>query len=336
MRYFAILAILLMPCMTMAQDWEEREVFGPADATEHLRILSSTDTSFFVPIIEHFIADRPSISVEYLVTGTAEMDRIFRQSPDQYDVVISSAMDLQLKLANDGFAARLNGISQPDWAQWRASLFAFTTEPAAIALNTAAFSGLPMPTTRQELIQILRANPDIFAGKVGTYDVRQSGLGYLFATQDARASETYWRLMEVMGSLDVQLYCCSGEMIDDLTEARILVAYNVLGSYAFVRARTDDRLTVILPSDFPTTMMRSALVSKITPVPILAESFVAHLIKLQSTGSSHDFRLPPLDSYQDSTGRASIGLEPALMTYLDRLKRRTFLREWEDAVIQNR
>jgi iron(III) transport system substrate-binding protein len=41
-----------------------------------------------------------------------------------------------------------------------------------------------------------------------------------------------------------------------------------------------------------------------------------------------------LGAFQDTTGRTSIRLEPALMTYLDTLKRQTFLREWESAIIQ--
>lgn len=336
MRYFAVLVFALAPLMGHAQNWEDHQVFGASNATSTLRILSSTDTSFFAPIIDSFTAQRPDIEVQYIVTGTSNLDDVFRKDPDQFDVVISSAMDLQLKLANDGFAARLVGISHPEWAQWRDSLFAFTTEPAAIVINNAAFAGLPNPATRQDLIEVLRANSDTFLGKVGTYDVRQSGLGYLFATQDARASETFWRLMEVIGSLDTQLYCCSGDMIDDLMTGRILVAYNVLGSYAQAQADTADVLTVILPSDFPTTMMRSALVSKAAPQPALAEDFVKHLIRLQSDGSPQDFPLPSLGAFQDTTGRASISLEPALMTYLDALKRRTFIREWESAIIQDR
>ena len=334
MRYIAVLILSLLPIMAQTQGWEDNQIFGD-DSGQTLTILSSTDTSFFAPIIDSFIAQRPNVSVQYLVTSTADLDDIFRQNPEQFDVVISSAMDLQLKLANDGFARRIDGLNHPDWAQWRSSLFAFTTEPAAIVINTAAFDGLPIPATRQDLIEVLRANSDLFLGKVGTYDVRQSGLGYLFATQDARASETFWRLMEVIGSLDAQLYCCSGAMIDDLVEGRIVVAYNVLGSYALARAETQDVLTVILPSDFPTTMMRSALVSKTAPAPELAEAFVSHLIRLQSEGSPQDFPLPFLGAFQDTTGRSSISLEPALMTYLDSLKRQTFLREWESAVIQD-
>lgn len=334
MRYFTVLILCLMPLLARAQVWEDQQTFGAPNASVTLRILSSTDTSYFAPILQSFLAQNPTVSIEYLVTGTADLDRVFRATPDAYDVVISSAMDLQLKLANDGFAAQLSDVPHPDWAHWRNSLFAFTSEPAAIVLNTAAFEGLPVPSTRQELIEVLRENREKFNGKVGTYDVRQSGLGYLLATQDARVSETFWRLMEVIGTLDAQLYCCSGDMIDDLASGRIIVAYNVLGSYASARSDTANKLSIVMPSDFPTTMMRTALTSRTTAHPELAKAFVLHLTELQSNGTAADLPLPPLGSVDDAAGRVSIALEPALMTYLDTLKRRTFIREWESAVIQ--
>ena len=39
------------------------------------------------------------------------------------------------------------------------------------------------------------------------------------------------------------------------------MAYNVLGSYAQAQAEASDDLMVILPSEFPTTMMRTTLVA---------------------------------------------------------------------------
>ena len=334
MRTTLALMFWLFPLIALAQDWEDRRLFGTPEAETQLRVLSSTDTSLFAPVIERFLSDNPDVSVEYLVTGTSDIYTIFRQNPEAFDVVISSAMDLQIKNANDGFARPLQNVSHPKWAQWRNSLFAFTSEPAAIVINRAAFAGQAIPGTRQELIEALRARPDTFRGRVGTYDVRQSGLGYLFATQDARASETYWRLMEVMGALDVRLYCCSGDMIDDLADGTIAVAYNVLGSYATARVDSRDTLEIILPSDFPTTMMRTAMVSSAAPQPERAEDFVRHLIALQSSADRDILPLPPINAQINDPDRATIVLEPALMTFLDALTRRKFLAEWEDAVIQ--
>lgn len=334
MRKFIALILMVLPQLVIAETWEDQQVFGDRVAGRSLTVLSSTDTALFAPIIERFIARTPDTSVRYLVAGTADIDRLFRANPAAYDLIISSAMDLQLKSANDGLARPLPDVSHPDWAHWRQTLFAFTSEPAAIVINRAAFQGHAIPTTRQELIEAIRARPDVFRGRLGTYDVRQSGLGYLFATQDARASETYWRLMEVMGAHDVRLYCCSGDMIDDLSDGTIAVAYNVLGSYAAARADPRDTLEIILPSDFPTTMMRTAMVSAQAPQPGLAAEFIRHLIVVQSNAGAKRSPLPPLDTALTDAKRSTIALEPALLTFLDTLKRRKFLAEWEAAVIQ--
>jgi iron(III) transport system substrate-binding protein len=334
-RHFIALALIFFSHAVWAQDWEDRQTFNEADATTSLRIISSTDTDLFAPLIEAFVAENPDVAIDYLVTETADIDRRFRNMPDVFDIAISSAMDLQFKLTNDGYALELQNVSHPAWAQWRQSLFAFTSEPAAIVINRAAFDGLPIPRTRQELIEALRARPEVFRGRVGTYDVRQSGLGYLFATQDARASETFWRLMEVMGGLDVQLYCCSGEMIDDLTDGTIAVAYNVLGSYAEARTESRNAFEIVLPSDFPTTMMRTAFVSKASAEPAAAERFIQFLVTYQSNPIDGTRLLPSLQGRDSGTERATIALEPALMTFLDALKRNKFTSEWENALIQN-
>ncbi len=335
MRYFLVLIFWLLPCLLWAQDWEDQHLFEGANSQRTLRVLSSTDTALFAPIIEAFLAENPGLSMHYLVTGTAQIDEVFRAAPEDYDVVISSAMDLQLKLVNDGFSVPIDNLDQPEWAQWRNSLFAFTAEPATIVVNRSAFLPGSVPQSRQALIAALRARPDVFRGKVGTYDVRQSGLGYLFATQDARASETYWRLMEVMGGLDAKLYCCSGDMIDDLAAGDLLVAYNVLGSYVAARKDVADVLEIVLPTNFPTTMMRTAFVSDRAQSREDAAAFVRHLVEVQSGPYDPDtFPLPPLHASADGAGHGVISMEPALMIYLDPLKRKTFIKEWGSAVIQ--
>lgn len=326
MRYILALTFCLFSTCISAQDWEDQRSFGKANAPKTLRIISSTDTAFLAPAIDAFLQTQADLQVEYLVQGTATIDDLFRQNTAQYDLVISSAMDLQLKLVNDGLGQPVSTIDLPRWAKWRDTLFAFTKEPAAIVINRAAFSKISTPETRQDLITALRNNPEIFQDKIATYDVRTSGLGYLFATQDARASETYWRLMEVMGGLGTQLYCCSGQMIDDLISGDIVVAYNVLGSYALAREDGEAAIDVILPSDFPTTMMRTIFVSKDSQNAQAAEQFIQFLTTRETVSD-----LPRLDT---NIVQSVIPLNPALLIYLDRLKRRTFINAWENAVVQ--
>ncbi len=335
MRYFVILIAFLWGSEAATAEWEDRTVFDGGQTGPTLRVISSTDTAFFAPIVDEFLTGHPNLKIEYLVAGSTDVYEEFKKAPQQYDLVVSSAMDLQLKLVNDGYALTVSNLNHPAWAHWRNSLYGFTLEPAAIVLNRAEFADLAIPRTRQEMIETLRENPDRFRGKIGTYDVRQSGLGYLFATQDARASETYWRLMEVMGSLNTRLYCCSGDMIEDVANGDLAISYNVLGSYANTREDLEEKIQVILPSDFPTRMMRTAFISKQTEHPEAAVDFLLHLTSSRWDDTSKSaFSLPSLVENTDDVQASTIALEPGLLVYLDRLKRQTFIREWENAVIQ--
>jgi len=305
-----------------------------------LRIISTADTDLFAPLIVSFQAENPKVAVMYHAVSSTELMRALQDERAPYDIAVSSAMDLQTKLANDNLALAHQSIETklvPEWGKWRNHVFAFTQEPAAIVLSVEAFANLPVPQTRQDLISVLRDYPDLFRGRVGTYDVRSSGLGYLFATQDARTSETFWRLAEVMGHLDIQLYCCSGAMIDDVSSGKIAVAYNVLGSYAMARRDAQANIHIITPQDFTTVMLRTVLIPTTAKRPVLAGQFVDHLIRAAWVNETRDdYPFPDInrDPLASNASLRPIRMGPGLLVYLDKLKKRRFLKEWENAILQ--
>ena len=138
-----------------------------------LRILSTADIDLFAPLILSFQAENPKVAVTYHAVSSTELMRALQDEQAPYDIAVSSAMDLQTKLANDGFALAHRSTETnllPEWGKWRDHVFAFTQEPAAIVLSAKAFANLPVPQTRQDLISVLRDHPDLFRGRVGTYD----------------------------------------------------------------------------------------------------------------------------------------------------------------------
>ncbi len=320
----------------------ERQKNFTSNAAEpkKLRIISTADIDLFAPLITGFQVKYPAVTVDYHEVSSTELMRALQDEKAPYDIAISSAMDLQTKLANDGLALAHSSVATtllPDWGKWHDYIFAFTQEPATIVISTKAFGDLPLPKTRQDLISILREHPDRFRGRVGTYDVRSSGLGYLFATQDARTSETFWRLAEVMGHLDIQLYCCSGAMIDDVSSGKIAVAYNVLGSYAMARRDAKANIHIITPQDFTTVMLRTALIPTTAQRPALAGQFIDHLIRaawLDETTDNYPFPDINRDPLASNTSLRPIRMGPGLLVYLDKLKKRQFLNEWENAILQ--
>ncbi|NQY61803.1 ABC transporter substrate-binding protein, partial [Cognatishimia sp.] len=208
-----------------------------------------------------------------------------------------------------------------------------TQEPAAFVISNKAFEGLAQPKDRQDLINTLRQNPDIFASRVGTYDIRQSGAGYLFATQDARASDTYWRLTEVMGALDPKLYCCTSNMIDAVVSGELAIAYNVLASYAEKRADSD-AFTIILPSDFSIVMLRTMLIPTTSTNPDLAEAFLDFVLGQTFPKGTSPLLQSEMLAEANENALHRIALGPGLLVYLDQFKNKSFIREWERAILQ--
>ena len=288
MRYFITSCLILWTSIAHTYEIEAQTEFNVEGATSTLNIISTTDTAVFAPVIASFQATNPQINVIYTAASSSQINAAIVEDNAQFDIAISSAMDLQTKLANDGYA-QANASSAttlvPGWGKWRNSIFAFSQEPATIVLNRAAFEGQKIPQTRAELITLLRNQPAKYENRIGTYDVRTSGLGYLFATQDSRTSETFWRLTELMGQLKVKLYCCSSDMIEDVSTGKVLIAYNVLGSYASARDDIKDKIMIIEPKDYATVMLRTALILKNNNAQREAGVFLDHLFLQEWTSA---------------------------------------------------
>ncbi|MCF6305123.1 MAG: extracellular solute-binding protein [Rhodobacteraceae bacterium] len=342
---FAFLAInliiaALMPWRAAAFEIESRVFYPARDGLVTLKIISTADANVFEPIIRAFQQDYPNIHIEYVIASSTELMKAIYVEGAEFDLAISSAMDLQTKLANDGFAQTYasNATSAlPEWAVWRDQIFAFTQEPAVMIISTTAFAGITPPQTREELISLLRDNPEMFDGRIGTYDVRISGAGYLFATQDSRNSDSYWRLTEVMGRLNARLYGGSGAMIRDVASGQLALAYNVVGSYASSRLAEFPSLRIVQFSDYVNVMLRTALIPHNAQNPDQAGQMIDFLAELNARPElAKQTSLPPIDAAQLRANSAArpIRLGPGLLVFLDRLKKENFLKNWVSSMEQ--
>ncbi len=342
MRFAVIVALIcVLSCGGLrAFEIEDHVVYPIANKTSVLRIISTADRAAFEPIILAFQNENPGIEVDYTITGTTELMAAFEEEDAVFDLAISSAMDLQTKLANDGLAKQYNAADTdllPSWARWRNQVFAFTQEPAVLVVSDKYFEPGTAPRSRDALIELLRENPELFQGRVGTYDVRTSGFGYLMATQDSRNSEAFWRLMEVMGRLDAKLYCCSGDMIRDVATGELALAYNVLGSYAASQQKEVSGFQIVKLEDFVNVMLRTALIPVTAENTLDAERMIDFLGTLGRRPALSDLSgLPAIEtsSFQNNTALRPIRFGPGLLVFLDQMRRKTFLRSWENSLVQ--
>jgi iron(III) transport system substrate-binding protein len=348
MRFFdfpklilVFLLFVIFAGQSLGFEIERQENYPAQNPQQEIRILSTADIDVFEPILLAFQAQNPNISIDYVVSSSREVMKAIFEEQAQFDLVISSAMDLQTKLANDGFAQSYSSEAtdgMPDWAKWRNQVFGFTQEPAVMVISKSAFADLGVPRTRQELIEMLRNNPETFSNRIGTYDVRTSGLGYLFATQDSRNTESFWRLAEVMGRLNARLYCCSGGMIRDVANGKLALAYNVLGSYAESQLAGADGVEIVALDDFVGVMLRTALIPKGAKNKAAAGKMIDFLVRLSARPDlTSQSGLPPIAEPTQPAGSVlrPIRLGPGLLVFLDRLRRENFITSWTSSLQQN-
>lgn len=333
-----LVAVLPLAGAATAYEIEVEQVFGSSDGRE-IRVLSTTDIAAISPVLQAFVDRHPGAGIRYTQAASTEVYRAIHDEGAVVDLVMSSAMDLQMKLANDGFAASVtpDAGDLPAWARWRDQLFGVALEPVVTLASRRGLGDLPVPRTRRDLIAMLRENPERFDGRIASYDPQQSGVGYFMISQDSQQSEGFWRLAEVMGRLNARLFCCSGEMIDELRAGNVAVAYNVVASYASRYTPDDPDLVRLALEDYTLAIVRSALVPINAPNPDGATDLLSWLLARpaqEHIAAGAGVAMIPGTGPRPSVHLRPIRLDTGLLVYHDQLRRAGLLAEWNAAMVQ--
>ncbi|MCF1709388.1 ABC transporter substrate-binding protein [Tabrizicola sp. J26] len=325
-------------------------------AARQMVVYSSLDTDLAAPLVAAFQVAHPDIAVRYedLLTGELH-DRIVKESRaggKTADFAFSSAMDLQVKLANDGYARPVltpDTADWPAWANWRDTAYALTFEPAVFAYHKPSFVGRKVPDTRADLIAWLGENPAGVHARIGTYDITQSGVGYLFLARDQELYPGIWAVVEALGKADVQQFATSGDLLDRIADGRLIFGYNLLGSYVAEAARQHPEVGLVLPRDFTVVVSRVALVPTAAASPDLGAEFLSFLMSPEGQSLlSRELRLPAVSLEVAGRGGSSGGamdigtmklrpvpVSPGLLAYLDQATRKRLIDRWNDALAGN-
>jgi two-component system sensor histidine kinase TctE len=310
-----------------------------------LVIAGPTDTPVVAPLIQGFQSLRPDVSVTYREIGSRDLyEATIDGRLTQVDVLMSSASDLQIRLANDGYAqsyASPYAPKLPSWAVWRNEVYGFTFEPAVIVYNPKRYTEATVPRSRQDLLRLLEREQASLQGRVGTYDIAASSVGYLLAEQDELVSSNFWGLANAMGQVGVRLSPTTAQLLDAIENDEMDLAYNILGSYALSRQASGSKIGVVFPQDYVLVLARSVLISRRAPSPDLARALVDWLLSPagQQVASSH----AALGSIMEDTpgrwtseavlARSSgivqpVVLSPALLVGLDQRRHSRFVQNW--------
>jgi iron(III) transport system substrate-binding protein len=323
-----------------------------AENEGRLVIYSTTDAGVARPLIDDFRSMYPRIEIEYEDLNSTELHHRFiaetQLGPDSADVLWSSAMDQQASLVSNGHALAYESPESaglPPWAKWKDQAYATTFEPVAIVYNKNLLPAADVPRTHADLARLLSADPGRFKGKVITYDIEKSGLGFLLATQDVNVSPAFWDIARALGKADTRLAITTDAMVKRVASGQAALAYNVLGSYALAQARKEPSLGIVFPADYTLVMSRIVFINKKAANPnaarlwldyvlsrrgqaVIANRAALYAVRGDVEGESTAARLA------QSLGASirPIALGPGLIGYLNNQNYRDFVREWRKAM----
>ena len=313
-----------------------------------ITVYSNIDLRVASELIRQFRAVYPKVGVNYVRQLSDQVYERFLEDVTgkrpTADVVWSSAMDLQAKLINDRYAEPYEppeAFALPDWAKWAGQAYGVTAEPAVIVYNKGLMGTTAPPQNHAELRLFLNHQADRLAGKIAAHDPEQSGTGLLLLTQDVQVTPLTWDLVAAIGRTSPRLFSSSSPMLEGLSSGDLLLAYNVVGSYARERAQADPNLGIVVPNDYALILSRIAFVPVAAARPDLGKVFLNFLLSqrgqkiiaaqyLGSVRRDVPSGWEPLTT--DAENARPIRAGPELLTYLDRAKRASFIRQWRRAV----
>jgi iron(III) transport system substrate-binding protein len=312
-------------------------------------VYSTTDAKLVTPLLKDFEAAFPGVKVEYTDLNSTEIYNRFisenAANAASADAVWSSSMDLQMKLAADGFAEPYKSpeiAALPAWAHWKDTVYATTFEPIAIVYNKRLVPAEDVPKTHDDLLKLLTTKAEKYQNKVTAYDPEKSGVGFMLVNQDARLYPKLWDLVKAFGERSLKVQSSTGTMLERVSSGENLIGYNVLGSYALTRAKKDPSMGIAFTTDYNLVLSRLVFVSKNAKNPNAGRLWVDYL--LSKRGQTITAEQAELYSVRtDITGKDSgvafgkelgsavkpIAVNDELLAGLNQTKRLAFLKQWQ-------
>jgi len=328
-------------------------VIAAAEQEGQLVIHSTTDLAIAAPLIDDFQTLYPRIEVHYQDMNSNDLHNVYLgdllASPSTADVLWSSAMDLQFRLANAGQVQAYDSpeiAGFPAWALWKNLAFGTTFEPIVISYNKRLLPAADIPQTHAELTRLLTEQRDRFAGKVASYNIERSALGFLLASQDERALPEFWPLIKALGGAGAQLVPTTEAILTRVGRGESLIGYNAIGSYAFIESKKDASIGYVYPSDYTLVITRVMLIGKKAANPNAARLWVDYLLSrrgqtvMANRANLFSLRTDVEGANSSAALAKSLGtsarpipLGPDLLaSFADSSKRLSFVRRWQQAI----
>lgn len=255
-------------------------------------------------------------------------------------------MDTALKLATD-YAQQYVSPEQgqlPKWAVWSNKAYGTTYEPVVFIYNKRLIPANEVPDSHAALAKLIAGQVDKFKSKVTTYDIEKSGLGFMLSVQDFKADPNYFKTLADVAKGGLAVQSSTGTMMERVSSGENLIGFNILGSYAEARAKTDPSLGISYPKDYTLVLSRVSFISqqaehgnaaKLWLDYVLSEkgqSILANQADIPSIRNDIEGK-NDIDGMTKMLGSAlkPIPVDESLLEYLQPKKRLDYIKQWREA-----
>ncbi len=340
---------LATACTPLSQTSEDAgsspKLARAAEREGELVIYANTGDAETWPVLTAFRRAHPGIKITFRRLNSAELyERYVAETAANKptaDLVWSSAMDLQIKLINDGYAQTYvppQKAALPTWAVWKNQGYGVTAEPIVFVYDKRRLNPKDAPKSHAELRRLLETGK--IPGSVATFDPDRSAVGFLYYSQDRLAWADTMALNRAIGATAPKLYESTATMLDDLSAGDTTFGYNIIGSYALEAQRLDHNLMVVFPADYTLVMSRIAFVSAGARHPNAAKLFLDFMLSKQGQVLLARNSLRPVRTDLKGGGvpgpadgvARPIEVGPALLADLDQMRRARLLADWRKAI----
>lgn len=315
MKRMLLAAALLLGAVTapaLAQDDPRIEA---SKSEGGLLIYGTSDPSAWAPLFEAFNAHYPWIHLEALNLGTAELLERYRAESATgtrtADILVAGAADKFVQASDNGELLAYDPVGYdryPAFAHPLPDVITIAPEPMILIYNKLLVPEALWPTGFQDLANKVAENPDVFAGKIGTFEPVNHAAGAGVNIAMARAlGEGYWDAFTKLAP-NLRFETGAGSMLDKVTTGEYVVAY-FPARFVVAPLLVDGREDIVGTSFFDDAQpfqLRSLGITRNTPNPNSAQLFVDFVLSSEGQRANAAAGNTPFDpSLEDIEGITS-------------------------------
>jgi len=262
------------------------EQIEASKAESGLLIYSNLSSANWKPILEGFKAKYPWVKVDTLDISSGTIHTRWEAEAATgartADILVSAAIEHWIRHGADGDMLAYESPELkhlPPFARQFDSIFAMSTDPVIITYNAALLPEDKRPTGFGSLAKLASENPDLFKGKVTTYEPRNSFGQAVWWTTLTKMGDAGWNKLEQLGPA-LRVEQTGGAMNEKIATGEYLVGIAISGITIFPRLKQPggELIGTTFPDDGTPLMCRAMGITKAAKSPNSAKLLIDYVL----------------------------------------------------------